>query len=124
MSDLAQYACVRVSGLLDVSVSDIFGRVLQRSSPPVARFGSRALGRQTNLNANRLVDLTRHFSEEWGEELAKYLVDERKAAVDSIVAQRNNIAHGGHVGLSLGQVHRYYLEVKKVLTFLSKLTAP
>ena len=68
-----------------------------------------------NPNASKIQDLLGSFDPEWRRELERFLVDERKAAVDSIVAQRNIIAHGGSVGLTYIRIRNYYREVQRVI---------
>ncbi|MBF0553199.1 MAG: hypothetical protein HQK96_01435 [Nitrospirae bacterium] len=45
---------------------------------------------------------------------------ERKDAIDSIVANRNQIAHGEYVGLSLVLMKNYYKNASEVLEFIKK----
>ena len=53
-----------------------------------------------------------------------YLVDERKAAVDSLVDLRNKVAHGEDVGTSLAQVKAYYTIVLTAINFIADLIDP
>ena len=52
------------------------------------------------------------------------MVDERKAAVDSLVDLRNKVAHGEDVGTSLAQVKAYYTIVLTAINFIADLIDP
>jgi hypothetical protein len=50
-----------------------------------------------------------------------YLVDERQAALNSIVGLRNDIAHGGGAGVSLAQVVTYWTHIQAVVEHMADI---
>ena len=64
------------------------------------------------------------FKTEWRDDLKGFLVDERKDAVNSIVALRNTIAHGQSVGVTFVRVKEYYRLVQSVVDRVADLCAP
>jgi hypothetical protein len=50
--------------------------------------------------------------------LEDYLIGQRKDALDSIIANRHQIAHGRDVGLSYIRMKNYYGEVKDIVAYL------
>lgn len=124
-SDFAKYFCVLVSGFLENAIIALVLDIAQRrSAPEVAHFVERQLDLWMNPTCEKITQLLGNFSADWRIEAEKYLVDERKAAVNSLVALRNKIAHGESVGTSLAQVKNYYATVLNVVEFMSNLIDP
>ena len=124
-ADFAKYFCVLVSGFFENALVALILDIAQtRSAPEVALFVERNLDYWTNPNCEKIVQLLGNFSSDWRITVEKYLVDERKAAVNSLVALRHKIAHGESVGTSLGQVKAYYANVLDVINFVADLISP
>jgi hypothetical protein len=68
----------------------------------------------------RILNLVGQFDPDWEKELRIATEDEPKDAVDSVVANRNRIAHGEDVGITFGRVSRYYDNAKLVVDLLQK----
>jgi hypothetical protein len=75
----------------------------------------------TNPSGGKIVKLLGSFSSDWRISLEGYLIDERKDAVNSLVALRHKIAHGESVGTSLAQVKDHYKTVLEVIDFVADL---
>jgi hypothetical protein len=115
-SDFARYLCVLVSGFLEQAVQEfILEHTRRNASTRVLRYVESQLRRLTNIKAQRLVELFGTLDETWGTELESFVIDERKAAVDSVVELRNRISHGHHVDLTMNRVIGYYKGVKEVV---------
>jgi len=124
-SDAARYLCVLVSGYLENAiVALVLDLATKRSAPEIASFVERSLDRWTNANSVRISQLIGSLSSDWRLKTDAFLVDERKDAVNSLVALRHQIAHGESVGTSLAQVKEYYKAIKEVVDFLADLLDP
>ncbi len=124
-ADFAKYACVLVSGFLENAVVALLLDVAQkRSAPEVAFFVERQLDYWTSPTTEKIVQLLGDFSPDWRKAAEDYLIDERKAAVNSLVALRHKIAHGESVGTSIAQVRAYYATVVGVVAFVADLVDP
>lgn len=122
-ADLARYVTVLVSGYLEQSVKSIFGECIRvRAAPEVHRYAERRLTRIRNPNATDLAVLAGDFKAEWRTEVERLLSDPRKAAVDSVVANRHQIAHGRSVGIGLVEISNYYAEIQQVVRGLAEIT--
>jgi RiboL-PSP-HEPN len=105
----ARYLCVLTSGLLEVSVRVLFGQYArQASAPSVAKFVEERLEDFQSAKMNNICTLTRQFNPAWADKLELDTAGELKDAVDSIVANRHQIAHGRDVGISHAQMKVYY----------------
>jgi hypothetical protein len=124
-SDFAKYFCVLVSGFLENSlVALVLDFAQRRSSPEVTLFVERQLDFWTNPNCEKIEQLLGNFNQDWRVASKAFLVDERKAAVNSLVALRHKIAHGESVGTSLAQATAYYATVLEVVAFVADLVDP
>lgn len=124
-ADFARYLCVLVSGYLEVAVVECATwYATKKSAPPVASYASQNLERFVNPNAERVLQLVGSFNLDWRTGLETFLGDKRKDAVDSVVALRNQIAHGESVGVTYARVRTYYESVKEVVTYLAEALDP
>ena len=112
-ADMSRYLCVLVSGFMERATRHVYGEYAHaRSSPQVARYVERQLEGFMNANASKLCQVTGAFDGQWGKALDDYLAGQRKDALDSIIANRHQIAHGRDVGLTYIRMKSYYDEVK------------
>lgn len=124
-SDFARYLCVLVSGFFENALVALMLDVAQkRSAPEIAFFVERQLEYWTNPTTEKVCQLLGDFGPDWKVVVEGYLVDERKAAVNSLVALRHKIAHGESVGTSLSQVRAYYDTAQEVIRFVADLVDP
>lgn len=121
-ADFARHLCVLVSGFIDQTIKIYTVEyVRKRSSETVTNHVSRSIVSLTNLRAERLVSHLLSFDASWKPALDALVADERKAAVDSVVALRNGIAHGKPGDVTIARMNGYYVEVGKVLSGVREL---
>lgn len=124
-SDLARYLCVLVSGYLETATVEwLLHHSRDGSRPTIQKYVESKLKRFTNANASKITALMASWDSDWHSEMNDFLVDEKKDAVDSVIALRNNIAHGQWVGVTLNRISKYYIEVDKVVTKIGELSVP
>jgi hypothetical protein len=124
-ADYARHLCVLVSGFIERSVAEIILAYAQGKAPaPVRSFLESSLKRLTNVDKDRLLNIVGSLDAGWRVELEGYVVDERQAAVNSIVGLRNDIAHGGGGSISLIQVEKYWIVVQDVIDKVEGLILP
>ena len=108
-SHWAKYLCVLTSGFLEKSISSIFKEYSrQRSAPPIFNFIEKRTSRFQNVNTEKILQLLESFNPDWADKLKRELEDEVKDSVDSIVANKNSIAHGISVGITYVRIKKYY----------------
>ena len=64
------------------------------------------------------------FEPDWRKELERDLDDEVKGAIDGLVSNRNNIAHGRDVGISISTIRKYYENASKLIDRIETLCSP
>jgi len=80
------------------------------------------LERTSNLNAERLCQLAGQLDEQWDLDLRAFITDERKAAINSIVGKRHQIAHGETIGVGFVQLRDWYTRVLEIIQFVYSQT--
>ncbi len=125
LSDFARYLCVLVAGFLEQAVVElVLEHVRTHSGVSVQRHLEGRLRRFTNANTQRIRDILGSFDSDWRIDLERYLVDEYKDAVDSVVDLRHRISHGHSVDVTMARVKDYYDRVKDVVEHIGKLCVP
>ncbi len=121
LSHWARYLCVLTAGLIETAIRLLFGQYARtHSSPEAAKFVVHQMKYQTNLNTEKLRQLLGAFSDKWQHDFDKTLTYEQKDAIDSVIANKNNIAHGRSVGISLVRVKEYHAKVTEVINWVSR----
>jgi hypothetical protein len=115
-SDYARHLCVLVSGFVERAVAEIILSYAQgKTSAPLRSFLEVALRRLASLDKEKLLNVVGSLDAGWRAQLDAYVVDERQAALNSIVGLRNDIAHGGTAAISLAQVQKYWVAVQEIV---------
>lgn len=116
----ARYLCVLVSGLVENGLKEIYSEFIKnKAAKPVADYAIFYLSKLQNPKGERVMELVGSFKKEWRKELETFLADDgRKDAIDSIMNNRNQIAHGKDVGVTVVGVSSYFEKVVVVLEFI------
>lgn len=116
------YLCVLTAGFLENALREVYGEFVRNTaSPQVARFAAGRLERISNPKAARFVETARSFEPAWADDLEAFLNDDggrRRNAIDSIMNNRNQIAHGGGVQVSVGRIQEYLPGCIQVVDFI------
>lgn len=124
-ADFAKYLCVRVSGYLETSITELLKAYAgQQSSPTIARYVAADLARFQNARKDKIIALLGQFSETWRADLERYLVDEKSDAIGTIVANRHKIAHGEDSSLTYVRVKEHWAIVQQVVDHIADLLDP
>lgn len=124
-ADFAKYLCVLVSGYLEKAVVALLEDLaIKRSAPEIASYVEYELSFWMNPTTGKICDLLRAFSSAWGQAADAYLIDEKKAHINALVALRHRIAHGEDVGTTLSQIKEYYATTILVVKFIADLVDP
>jgi hypothetical protein len=103
--------------LIEVSIKEAFAEYArsQQTEGRVEAYVVTQLDGFQNPKMAKIVSLAGSFDSVWATELDAATIGELKAAIDSIVNNRNQIAHGENVTISLSQLREYYRDACKVL---------
>lgn len=120
----ARYLCVLVSGFLETSVVAILARYSkEKAVPNVANYVGCQLDTFQNPTMGKILQLVNAFSQDWYDSLSAKTDGKLKSSVDSIAANRNQIAHGRDVGITYASIRTWYVDALEVVELLDTLVA-
>ena len=115
----AKYLCIRTSGLVEVFFKTQIENYASGSTPkPLSNYVNHKFKTFTNITPKKIRELLETFSSDWVEQFERNMTDEQKSALNSIISNRNNIAHGNADSISLTNAKEYYVKVKELLAVL------
>ena len=119
-SHWAKYLCVLSAGFLENAITEVYGDFVRvAASPPVADYAMASLSRIQNPKTSRFIETARLFKSSWADALESYVdSDGRREAIDSIMANRHEIAHGKHPGITLVRIKTYLDRAVEVIEFI------
>ena len=115
-----KYLVILTSGFVESSIAYIYGDYAQdKATPRLQRYIASRLDSPGNMSWDRLSRLVQSFGTDWIDELNQHPDRlQLKSALDSIISNRNNIAHGENIATTIGQLRSYYDSVVRLLDFL------
>ena len=119
LSHWARYLCVITSGFFETALRILLSEYSDaRANPNIAKFAKHNIRRITNMNEEKVAQILGSFSDDWCKSFEKNLSDEQKGAIDSIYANRNSIAHGDQVGITIARVKEYHGHLIQVIQWI------
>jgi hypothetical protein len=118
-SRLAEYLCIRSSGLLENIIKQLVHEYMSTSAPrEVQDYVNSKLKSVTNLDHNKLKAFLFSFSKEWHDEYDSFITTEVAESLNSIYGLRNSLAHGGTNAVSYKGIKTHYDNLKIVIMAL------
>ena len=121
-SHWTRYLCILTAGLLETGLREIMVEYVRRNSDK--RIQKRFSNRQhlpLNPKKRAIISTLYDFDKKWGEEIEKYITDEKGDKIDSVMNNRNRIAHGQDVSVTSDALNSQYREVVRVVQFINDL---
>jgi hypothetical protein len=118
----AKYICVLVAGFFENALAEVYAMYAKKcANDQVSNYVEAVLGKIQNPKADRFLQTARAFNRDWEQELRSFLEqDGRKDALDSIMSNRHQIAHGKDSGVSLARVKTYFYKGIDVIDFIER----
>ena len=118
----AQYVCIRVAGFMENALAEVYSEYARVSSNQKVRsFVSCTVSKIQNPNAQRVLETAGKFSGEWSDELESFLAREgRRDALNSIMTNRHQIAHGRDSDITIPRVRDYLKKCVEIVDFLER----
>jgi hypothetical protein len=119
---LSKYFCVKISGFLENVIKNLIAIYVEKGSPkPVSNFVLQDIKGVTNLSGEKLSKFLAKFSTDWEDKFKDKITDKQIASLNSIISNRNSIAHGQQDNISYNAVSEYYLDLKEVVITLVEI---
>ena len=118
-----RYLCVLIAATLQSAIQSILKEHVRTTGIPVSvrRFVWKQLDRTRNPSRDEIIRIHNQFDGQWGDSIKKFIVDEKAAAITSVVSNRNTVSHGGTCTATIGDLTDWFGEVKQVISFCHDL---
>ena len=118
-AELTKYLCILLSGLIETQCKECASAFAsKRAAPEILRFLDARLRFIRTSSCATIRDFFREFDADRAQSWYDDLPDEDRDAVDSIKNNRNQLAHGRFVGLSLGTLLSYQPGANRAMSAL------
>jgi len=118
-SHLARYFCIKISGYLENVIKRLINIYCDGSSPqPIRNYIETEIKNITNLSEEKLLKFLGKFSADWEDKVSRRLSDSHRSSLNSIISNRNNIAHGQTDSISPKIIEGYYIDIKEIVEIL------
>ena len=111
-----------MAGFLENAIAEVYGSFVKTAaSEAVANFSSSVLSRVKNPKAKVFLDIARSFKSQWADDLKQFVEEEnRKEAIDTIMANRHLIVHGRDSSITVARVVTYLDKCVEVIEFIER----
>jgi len=123
MSDMSKYTCIQVSGYFDKSIIYLLLKYSEKhANKELQKFVYEKLKRFSNASSVKIESLLNSYSKCWGKSIVSHpRYNELKGSINSLVRERNLIAHGEDSTISLARVKQYYQHAEVLLDYISSI---
>jgi hypothetical protein len=119
---ICQHMCVQISGALETAIRMIMSEYARKvSNARIHRAVDHHCRTLQNPRATYILDFIGSFDTIWREELEVFWNGRTKDLIDSIAANRNNIAHGRSVGVSISRLTDFHAAYVDLIVFLHRM---
>jgi hypothetical protein len=121
-AEWARYICIVAAGLIENGLKAIYSDFVDNaSSVQVAGFAKATLSRIQNPRAERFLEISGSFNDDWRNELERFFEKHGgKEAINSIMSNRHLIAHGKTSNISMTPLKDYIKEAVRVLELIEQ----
>lgn len=121
-SNLASLACVLTSAMIEVACRDYVERYVEkRANTEILNYVRTQLYYFQNPKVEYIDKLLRGFSDTIADAFGQAIEGEGKDAIDSVVNNKNQLAHGKGAGLGLDTMRRYLTQTLRAIDSLGNI---
>ena len=118
-SGFISYLCVRTSGYVESSVKTILIEHVRSTSSNIRTFNYVSAKLERMSPRLQIIEsLLKQFDEQWSRNLKNSITRDQRESLDAIVDNRNEIAHGVDVDMSLLVLERYFGHAREVIGYV------
>ena len=119
----AKYLCVLCAGYLENALREIANEFIKnKADPRVVNFAARSINKIQNPKIHKFVEVLNGFSQEWGRLFKDYADKQgRGEAIDSIMNNRHNIAHGKDSTITIARLRSWLDSSLELVEYLEQI---
>ncbi len=125
-SGFVSYLCIRTYVYVESSVQIILREYVKGVTDDdfITNYINKQLRKHPALKRSELLKLVGNFSEEWKIKLRDSTKGRLGESLDSIVNNRNIIAHGDDVTISFAWLQNYFIDVQTIIELVYQICYP
>ncbi len=123
-SHLTKYLCILCSGFIENSIYHTFSDIAEKSvdESVVLTYARSQLYKIQNANSEKIRALAKSFNNEWHDPLRDFLQENnRGSAINYILKDRHNIAHGRDSDITIGKLEEYLNKTVEVIKYIEEI---
>lgn len=115
-SGFVSYLCIRTFGYIEYGIKTILREHVRSNAHDTPTFNYvNARLRNLSLQRAQILELIGQFDQQWSESLKHDITTNHGDSLRAIVVNRNEIAHGGDVDISLRDLEGYFGHAREVV---------
>ena len=119
---LTKHLCIMVAGYVEnILKATITTYASKHSSREMQNYIESSTKSITNLNKEKITSCLNQFDVTWGKDFEQKISSEQCDALATILANRNQIAHGKDVGMTFVNIEKYYKCILQVERLIDKI---
>lgn len=116
---LSKYFCVSISGYLENVIKVLIAIYVEKGCPkPISNYIQQDIRGVTNLSVDKLLKFLSKFNSEWESKFKEQISEKQLESLNSIISNRNSIAHGQQDNISYKAISEYYIDLKEIVKLL------
>lgn len=121
VAQLANYTCILIAGYLERALIDVIVIYCEkRATPQVAAFAAAQISRFQNPSSEKVIKILGAFGEPIQGRTVDALSDPTSSAIDSIVSNRNNLAHGRNATVTFTMLRGWDQQIRAFVSDLQQ----
>ena len=119
---MSKYFCIKMSGYLENTIKILVANYSGKSSPQaISTYVQNSLKTTTNLSEEKLINLLKKFNNDWADCFSKKVNEQQIESLNSIISNRNSIAHGQQDNISYQTIGQYFSDIKQIILILKDI---
>lgn len=119
---MSKYFCVLISGYLENVLKFLVANYSEGSSPQaISAYVQNTMRSATNLSGEKLSKLLKRFDDDWEGDFLNIVSEQQLESLNSIISNRNSIAHGQQDNISYSLIGQYFSDVKQIVLILKNI---
>ncbi len=119
---MSKYFCIKMSGYLENTIKILVANYSEKSSPQaISAYVQNSLKTTTNLSEDKLINLLKKFNDDWAVSFTEKINEQQIESLNSIISNRNSIAHGQQDNISYQIISQYFSDIKQIIGILKEI---
>ena len=125
VADMVQYLCILAYLYFEQSIEYTISCYVEKNTnnQTIKNFVIEKSKEHRGLKPHELIGFLGQFSGKWKSSIKERFKEfyQESESLESLIASRNNVAHGRSIALTFNQIKEYRKQVNKIVKFINKM---